>query len=107
MNKIQQLVAEVRNKLTPFTNLAYLIDDAKDLNAVSNIIFNESKKCKELTPVVKELLENINHQSDSINWTDEDVINAIKTARALNLYECDGSLQKWFQDYKQQKLKSI
>ena len=64
MNKIQKLVAEVRNKLTPFTNLAYLINDAKDLNAVSNIIYNESKKCKELTTIIKELLENINKESD-------------------------------------------
>lgn len=100
MNKIQQLVSELRNKLTPFTNLAYLIDDAKDLNAVGNIIYNESKKCKDLTPIVKELLENINRESDSLAWTDEDMIHAIKTARTLNLYECDGSLQKWFRDYK-------
>jgi chaperonin cofactor prefoldin len=100
MNKIQQLVAELRNKLTPFTNLAYLTDDAKDLNAVGNIIYNESKKCKDLTPIVKELLENINKESDSLTWTDEDMIHAIKTARRLNLYECDGSLQKWFRDYK-------
>jgi hypothetical protein len=56
---ISKLVADLRNKLTPFTNLAYLVDDAKDLNAVGNLLYRESKKCKDLTPIVKKLLQDI------------------------------------------------
>lgn len=56
---ISKLVADLRNKLTPFTNLAYLVDDAKDLNSVGNLLYREAKNCKDLTPVVKKLLQDI------------------------------------------------
>ena len=50
MNTIQKLVADVRNKLTPFINLAYMVNDIKDKEIfetpIGKIILSDAKKCK-------------------------------------------------------------
>jgi hypothetical protein len=95
---IKKIIAEIRNKLTPLNNLAVMVDDSKDLNAIKSILNAESKIGIKCTAEIKLLLQDIldlqdkkensySEHIENIKKTPFYSVKAVKTGWAFKAYD--------------------
>jgi hypothetical protein len=56
---ISKIIADIRNLLGPLTNLAYMVDETKDMDAYGKLLYHESERARKAIPEVKKLLQDI------------------------------------------------
>ena len=57
--EIEKIIADIRNKLTPLFNLAYMVAEASDLNGISGQLTKEANIARENGLLVKKSLQDI------------------------------------------------